>query len=138
MAMAGSSRSIIRLATMATARTEVKPLANHSERQPPPHAVRLETRTADRAIPVPTPAKWTAARFGLPAALRRSSTSAEAKTSPKALATPPAKRRARKIIVDEARAIAAVVRELTVKASRSQRRREPGRMGVAASSAPAR
>ena len=89
-------------------------------------------------MPTPTPAKWTATRSGRPAALRRSSTSAEAKTSTNALATPPAKRSVRKAAVDEVKAMAPVVRELTIKARRSQLRREPGMVGVAASSAPAR
>jgi hypothetical protein len=40
--------------------------------------------------------------------------------------------------VDEAKAMAPVVRELTVNAMMSQLRREPGTVGVVARSAPAR
>jgi hypothetical protein len=39
---------------------------------------------------------------------------------------------------DETNAMAPVVRELTVSATMSQQRREPGTVGVAARSAPAR
>jgi hypothetical protein len=47
-------------------------------------------------------------------------------------------RNARKTTVEEATAMVPVVRELAVIAAMSQRRREPGRTGVAARSAPAR
>jgi hypothetical protein len=51
--------------------------------------------------------------------LRRSHTSAEAKTSTNAQATPPAKRNVRKATVDKAKAMVPVVRELTIKDRRS-------------------
>src|SRR3989449_10384139 len=86
----------MRPATMPRATRDTRPLASQSKRHPPPHATRLETITAESAMPAPTPAKWTAESPDRPAAPRRSRTRAEAKTSTNALATPPAKRNARK------------------------------------------
>ena len=98
----------------------------------------VETRAAEIVMPVPTPAKWTAESSDRPAAARRSRMSAEAKTSPKALATPPTKRRTRNAAGDDVRPIAAVVAALTASAMMSHRRREPATNGVAASRAPVR
>jgi hypothetical protein len=89
-------------------------------------------------MPIPTPAKWTAESSDRPAAASRSRTSAEAKTSPNALARPPAKRSSRNAAVEETKAIAPVVRALTISPASSQRRREPDTADVAATSAPAR
>src|SRR5947209_10490661 len=121
-------------ATIPTAARDVRPAASHAVRQPDER----KTTTAETAMPVPTPAKCTDDRPGRPPRPIRSSTRAEEYTSPKALATQPAKRRRRKAGLEDVTAMAAVVSALTRRATRSQRRREPGRPGMAATSAPAR
>src|SRR5712691_2175595 len=91
----------MRAATNATKTTDARPAASHAARQPE----EMTTTTAEMAMPVPTPAKCTAVSPGRPAALSRSSTRAEENTSPKALATPPAKRRPRNTGLEDVTAI---------------------------------
>src|SRR5256885_13822380 len=121
-------------ATIRTATRDVSPAASQAVRQLPER----KTTMAETAMPVPTPEKGPADRPGRPPRPTRSSTSAEEYTSPKALATPPAKRRRRKAGLQDVTAMEAVVSALTRRATRSQRRREPGRPGMAATSAPAK
>ncbi len=72
------------------------PLPSHSDRHEQPALVNAATRTADAAIPVPTPAKWSADSSGRRASVRCSRTTAVATTRTMALAAPPRKRRTRK------------------------------------------
>src|SRR5262249_20786145 len=116
-------RSGMVAATTAPASMDTSPAASQSARQP--RVERIAARTASIATPVPTPAKWSAASRGRPTALSRSSTRAEEKTRPKALATPPTKRRTKNAAMDEGTAIPAVVRAPTMRAAISQRRRDP-------------
>src|SRR5207245_10726745 len=115
-------------ATIPTATRDERPAVSQAVRQPPER----KTTMAETARPGPTPAKGTADRPGRPPRPIRSSTSAEEYTSPKALATPPAKRRRRKAGLQDVTAMEAVVSALTRRATRRQRRREPGRAGMAA------
>jgi hypothetical protein len=70
-----------------------------------------------------------------PTLASRSNTTVEAMINTKALAAPPTKRSTRNVGIVPLRPIAAVVNELTVSAHSSQRRRDPGSVGIAASKA---
>src|SRR5437879_12242159 len=107
-------------ATIPTATRDVRPAASQAVRQPPER----KTTMAETAMPVPTPAKCTADRPGRPPRPIRSSTSAEEYTGPKALATPPAKRRRRKAGLQDVTGLEAVGSARARRAEGDRGRRE--------------
>ena len=134
---AESSAGIIHVAINAP-RADSNPLANQSVSQLCAIAFRMDTSTADTAIPIPTPANNSAFNPGRPRLAMKSSSSALAKTSTNALAVPPAKRSTTNAVIVWTHAMARVVAALPVMPASSQNRRVPGKPELLASSAPAR
>ena len=113
------------------------PLACHIAAQSPPRANSSATTAADKAIPAPTPAKWTADRADRPLVAKRSMTMAEVQTSTTALAKPPTNRSAKNPPMPQSQPIATVLIVLTANATNTHVRRDPAGGKNASVSAPA-
>ena len=117
---------------------ERTPHAIHRSAHCAPCAPSAATRTADRAMPVPTPAYGIQDNPGRPYAARRSRTIAVVSTIASALATPPANRSTMNAAIAVVSPIAAVVAALSARAPRSQRRGPPCMRARTAARAPSR
>ncbi|MEM7179080.1 MAG: hypothetical protein AAF503_15395 [Pseudomonadota bacterium] len=126
------------MSTATRASTVAPPPISQIWRQPSSGTSQGEAISAERKMPSPTPAKCTEVSCPCPPALSRAVTRAEAKTSTKALAIPPAKRRSAQASGACVAAISAVVRALSARAAAIQARARAEKPGRAAISAPAR
>ena len=89
-------------------------------------------------MPAPTPAKCKDDNPRHPASASRSSTAVDDRISAKAPAPPPTKRRIRNHGTDAVKPMPAVVSALAANEPSSHSRRDPARVGAAASNAPIR